>query len=456
MKVGAIARLGQVLALCSIVAACGGGGGDDPPAQATPPTPQPPAQPTPPTPPPPTSPAPPVQPTPPPEPPPPTTPPPSTPPPVPDLTVERAYPGIEFTVPVELLRRPGDASQWFVVQQDGHVFAFDDVATVASSRPVLDISDRVVFRNVHGLLGMAFHPAFPADKRVWLGYTHERSPGQIVMRLSEFMTADNGNTIDPASERILFEIFQPGGHNNGGEVAFGPDGFLYFTFGDGGDDDAGGMLGTGQRTTDLLGKMLRLDVSGAEAGRRYRIPTDNPFAGNPLCAANGSGAQNCPEIFAWGLRNPWRWSFDREGGQLWLGDVGSHDREEIDVITKGGNYGWRCLEGTFTPDSPDCTGSTPRLPPVAEYDHTAGIAVTGGYVYRGTAMPGLVGRYVFADYGSGSVWTILKDAAPTVRVTMADADATGRSISSFAEDTNGELYVLDVADGGIYKLTAKQ
>ncbi|HEX5045784.1 MAG TPA: PQQ-dependent sugar dehydrogenase [Gammaproteobacteria bacterium] len=374
---------------------------------------------------------------------------------MPDLTVERAYPGVGFTVPVQLVRRPGDTSQWFVVQQDGHVLAFDDVANVATSRPVLDISDRVVFRNVHGLLGMAFAPGFPADKRVWVGYTHERSPGEIVMRLSEFATADNGNTIDPASEQILFEIFQPGGHNNGGQVLFGPDGYLYFTFGDGGDDDAGGMLGTGENTTDLLGKMLRLDVSAAEAGRRYRIPGDNPFAGNPLCNRDGTGTQDCPEIFAWGLRNPWRWSFDREGGQLWLGDVGSHDREEIDRIAKGGNYGWRCLEGTFTPDSPDCTGSTPLLPPVAEYDHTAGIAVTGGYVYRGTAMPGLVGRYVFADYGSGRIWNIAADAAPTVRLTSADADpADMHSISSFAEDTDGELYVLDVADGGIYKLVA--
>jgi len=451
MEIGAIARLGQVLALCSIIAACGGGG-DDPPAQPSPPMPQPPATPAPPTAPPPTPPAPPVEPTPPPTEPPP---PPPTPPPVPELTVNRVYAGVSFTVPVQLLRRPGDASQWFVVQQDGHVLAFDDVATVASSRRVLDISDRVVFRNVHGLLGMAFAPGFPADKRVYLGYTHERSPGQIVMRLSELTTADNGNTIDPASEQILFEIFQPGGHNNGGEVLFGPDGFLYFTFGDGGDDDAGGTLGTGQRTTNLLGKMLRLDVSGTEAGRRYRIPSDNPFAGNALCNRDGAGTQNCPEIFAWGLRNPWRWSFDREGGQLWLGDVGSHDREEIDRIAKGGNYGWRCVEGTFTPDSPDCTGSTPLLPPVTEYDHTLGIAVTGGYVYRGTAMPGLVGRYVFADYGSGRVWNIATDTAPTVRLTAADADATGRSISSFAEDTNGELYVLDVADGGIYSLAAK-
>jgi glucose/arabinose dehydrogenase len=373
---------------------------------------------------------------------------------VPELAVERAYPDVSFTVPVALVRRPGDTSQWFVVQQDGHVLAFDDVPTVSAKRMVLDISDRVVFRNVHGLLGMAFAPGYPADKRVWLGYTHERSPGEIVMRLSEFSTNDNGNTIDPASEQILFEIFQPGGHNNGGEVLFGPYGFLYFTFGDGGDDDAGGMLGSGQDTTSLLGKMLRLDVSGTEAGRRYRIPSDNPFAGNALCNFDGSGTQNCPEIFAWGLRNPWRWSFDREGGQLWLGDVGSHDREEVNRVAKGGNYGWRCLEGTFTPDSPDCTGSTPLLPPVAEYDHTLGIAVTGGYVYRGTELPGLVGRYVFGDYGSGRLWNIAADTAPTVRLTADDADSTGRSISSFAEDTNGELYVLDVADGGIYKLVA--
>jgi glucose/arabinose dehydrogenase len=342
------------------------------------------------------------------------------------------------------------------MQQDGHVVSFTDVANVAATTPVLDISDRVVFRNVHGLLGLAFHPGFPADPRAYASYTHETSPGVIVLRISEFATADNGVTLDPASEHILFEMAQPGGHNNGGHVLFGPDGYLYLGVGDGGnDDDPSGVVGNGQLTNSLLGKILRIDVGGAENGRRYRIPADNPFAGNAPCNADGTGATDCPEIFAWGFRNPWRWSFDKDGGQLWLGDVGARKREEVDRVVKGGNYGWRCIEGTLATTLTCGTPPTPLLPPVAEYDHTLGSAVTGGFVYHGTEIPGLVGRYVFADYGSGRIWNILPDTAPTKQMTAGDADDTPLSIASFAEDTNGEIYLVDVSSGGLYRLVAR-
>jgi glucose/arabinose dehydrogenase len=355
-----------------------------------------------------------------------------------------------------LLRAPNDASRWFVAQQDGHVVSFVDVPNSATTTPVLDISDRVVFRNVHGLLGMAFHPAFPSDKRAWVAYTHETSPGVIVLRISEFMTADNGATLSPSSEQILFELAQPGGHNNGGHVLFGPDGFLYLGVGDGGNDDnASGVVGNGQTTTNLLGKILRLDVGGSAPGLRYRIPTDNPFAGNTPCGSDGSGPQDCPEIFAWGFRNPWRWSFDREGGQLWLGDVGSHDREEVDRVTKGGNYGWRCMEGTRATALTCGSPATPLLAPVAEYDHTLGVAVSGGYVYRGTAIPGLVGRYVFGDYGSGRIWHIATDTEATMTMTSSDvAFRASANIASFTEDTNGELLIVDVTSGTLYRLVA--
>jgi len=371
------------------------------------------------------------------------------------LAVQHVYAGLTFTAAHSMLRAPGDSSRWIVVQQDGHVVAFADTANVSTTSNVLDITDRVVFRNVHGLLGFAFHPNYPTDPRAWAAYTHETAPGNgiIVMRISEFTTSDNGATLNPASEQILFEMTQPGGHNNGGHLLFGPDGFLYFGAGDGGNDDSNSsQAGNGQLTTNLLGKILRLDVSGSTGARRYKIPADNPFAANPLCGVDGTGATDCPEIFAWGFRNPWRWSFDRVNGQLWLGDVGSHTREEVDLVVKGGNYGWRCKEGTLDTSLMCGTPSTPLLPPVAEYEHPTGLAVTGGFVYHGTAIPGLVGRYVFGDYSSGYIWHIGTDTPPTRLLTLDDGWYSHLNIASFAEDTNGELYLVDVRTSGIYKL----
>jgi glucose/arabinose dehydrogenase len=355
-----------------------------------------------------------------------------------------------------MLRAPGDSNRWIVVQQDGKVIAFADQANVSTTTPVLDISDRVVFRNVHGLLGMAFHPNYPTDTRAWLAYTHEASPDVIVLRLSEFRTTDGGATLSPGTETILFEMDQPGGHNNGGHVLFGPDGFLYFSPGDGGNDDsASGVAGNGQLTTNLLGKVLRLDVSGSTNGRGYRIPSGNPFASNTLCSVDGTGANDCPEIYAWGFRNPWRWSFDRVSGDLWLGDVGSHSREEVNRVVSGGNYGWRCFEGTQQTSLNCGTPSVTPSPPVAEYDHNQGQAVTGGFVYRGTSLPGLVGRYVFGDYSSGYIWTIATDTAPTRTVVHADGVDSGLNIASFAEDLNGEIYMVDVRTSALYRLVAR-
>ena len=325
------------------------------------------------------------------------------------LAVQRVYAGLTLTAAHSMLRAPGDSSRWLVVQQDGHVLSFADDPNVTTTRTVLDITDRVVFRNVHGLLGLALHPNFPTDPRAWVAYTHEPSTGVIVLRISEYTTSDGGVTLNPASEQIVFEMAQPGGHNNGGHLLFGPDGNLYLGIGDGGNDDSNSaQAGNGQLTNNLLGKILRIDVSGTTGARRYRIPADNPFAANPLCNLDGTGATDCPEIFAWGFRNPWRWSFDRVGGQLWLGDVGSHTREEVDLVVKGGNYGWRCKEGTLDTSLMCGTPATPLIPPVAEYEHPTGQAVTGGFVYRGTAIPGLVGRYLFADYSSQFIWQIAR------------------------------------------------
>jgi glucose/arabinose dehydrogenase len=369
------------------------------------------------------------------------------------LAVQRVFPGLVLTAAHSLLRAPNDTTRWIVVQQDGRVLAFADSPSVATTSTMLDIRDRVVFRNVHGLLGLAFHPNYPADPRAWVAYTRETSPDVIVLRVSEFVTADGGATLNAASEQIVFEMAQPGGHNNGGHLLFGPDNMLYLGIGDGGNDDsASGVAGNGQLTNNLLGKILRIDISAGANGRRYRIPADNPFAANAMCNTDGTGANDCPEIYAWGFRNPWRWTFDRVGGQLWLGDVGSHSREEVDRVTRGGNYGWRCKEGTLDTSLMCGVPTTPLLAPVAEYDHTLGQAVTGGFVYRGTAIPGLVGRYVFADYSSGFIWHIATDTPATKTMTLAEAWDSGHNIASFAEDTNGELFLVDVRDSTLYKL----
>jgi len=369
------------------------------------------------------------------------------------LATQRVYSGLTLTAAHSLLRKPNDTGSWVVVQQDGHVLSFADDPAVTTTTTMLDITDRVVFRNVHGLLGVTFHPAFPTDPRAWVAYTHETSPDVIVLRISEFSTADNGATLDPASEQILFQMDQPGGHNNGGHLLFGPDGHLYIGTGDGGNDDsATGVAGNGQLTNNLLGKVLRIDIGGSTGARRYRIPADNPFAANALCAVNGTGTADCPEIFAWGFRNPWRWSFDRVGGQLWLGDVGSHSREEVNRVVKGGNYGWRCKEGTIDTALMCGTPTTPLTAPVAEYAHPTGVAVSGGFVYRGSAIAGLTGRYVFGDYISGFIWHIATDTAPTQLLTSGDGWDSNLNIASFAEDADGELFMVDVRDGALYKL----
>lgn len=364
------------------------------------------------------------------------------PPRLPALGVERVFPHLAFTAPVALLQAPNDGSRWFVVEQDGRVLVFDNHPAVRASNTFVDITGRVTSGGETGLLGMAFHPGFPADPRVFLSYTALN----LVSRISEFTLGAGGN-LDPGTERKLLEIDQPQSNHNGGQLAFGPDGYLYIGMGDGGGgNDRHGTIGNGQLMTTLLGKMLRIDVSSASA---YAIPAGNPFAANPQCGANGTGARDCPEIFASGLRNPWRWSFDRHDGQLWVGDVGQGAREEIDRVVLGGNYGWRCLEGTLSTGL--ACGSAPKLQaPVAEYGRSAGRSVTGGYVYRGQAISGLAGRYVFGDFATGRIWHIARDTPPTMLIT--GGFATGLNIASFGEGADGELYVVHYG-GQLYRLT---
>ena len=263
-------------------------------------------------------------------------------------------------------------------------------------------------------------------------------------------------TLDAASETILLEIHQPESNHNGGHVAFGPDSFLYLGFGDGGGGggDMHGTIGNGQDLDTLLGKMLRIDIDIDAGVTPYAIPADNPYAANASCGATGGiGAVPCAEIYAWGLRNPWQNSFDRAGGALWIGDVGQDAWEEVDRITAPANLGWRCREGAQVYNS-SCGPGTGLTDPVAEYPHNPEIAITGGFVYRGSLYPALVGQYVCADYGSGRMFYF--DAATSAFSTleMNSAGSSNINSSAFAQGVDGELHLLDYRSGGIFALVA--
>jgi glucose/arabinose dehydrogenase len=370
------------------------------------------------------------------------------PPEPPALGVERVFPALVFSQPVAMLQAPGDTTRWFVVEQAGRVRVFANSPQAGAFTTFADITDRVTAGGEMGLLGMAFHPQFPTDPRVFLSYTNDSAPDGRVSRISEF-TLGAGGGLDTSTEQILLTISQPETNHNGGHVAFDRDGFLHIGIGDGGGgNDQHGATGNGQLMTTLLGKMLRIDVS---VPGTYAVPGDNPFAGAPRCNLNGTGGQACPEIYAAGFRNPWRWSFDRAGGTLWVGDVGQGQREEIDRVANGGNYGWRCFEGTLATGLA-CGPALNLLPPIAEYGRGVGASVTGGFVYRGTAIAGLFGRYVFGDFVSGRLMHIASGAQPTV--TLAAAFETGLNIASFGEDAAGELYAVHYG-GELYRIVPR-
>jgi uncharacterized repeat protein (TIGR03806 family) len=364
------------------------------------------------------------------------------------IGVQRAFPNLpNFSQPIAMLQAPGDSSRWFVVQKTGSVRVFDNTANVSTTSEFINLASRLNSNpasptDERGLLGMAFHPDYPTDPRVFFFYTGTDATLGLVDRVSQFTLAAGGATLDPASELELLDVDDPESNHNGGNIAFGPDGFLYIGIGDGGGGgDAHGAIGNGQLLTTLLGKMLRIDVAASDSTTTYAIPSSNPYAANARCNVSGTGAANCPEIFAYGFRNPWRWSFDRGSGQLWLNDVGQGTLEEIDRVTLGGNYGWRCLEGTGT-FSTTCGPNPNPIAPIAQYDRSLGQSTTGGVVYRGSAIPNLHGRYVFGDFATGNLWSIARDTAPTLNLTAATALPTGLQIASFGQDTDGEVYVV--------------
>ena len=309
--------------------------------------------------------------------------------------------------------------------------------------PFLDISSSVSRGSEQGLLGLAFHPNFKSNGKLYVNFT--RLDGATVIREYRVSTT-NPNVVVPSSKRLLLRIAQPYANHNGGGIAFGPDGYLYIGMGDGG---AGGdPQNRAQNLASLLGKMLRIDVNGTSGSRPYRIPASNPFVGK----AGFDG------IWQYGLRNPWRWSFDRATGALWIGDLGQENWEEIDRVAKtssgagkGLNWGWDILEGFHCyPASVSSCNTSGKASPLLEYPHSGSrCAVTGGYVYRGSRIPALVGGYVFADYCSGEIWVVPANAAAPATPTLLLN--TGLLISSFGESATNELLVTDLA-GRLYRI----
>jgi glucose/arabinose dehydrogenase len=335
-------------------------------------------------------------------------------------TVVPAFPQLDFAQMVGLYVFPDDPARAVVLTKDGMLRRADLADDGVEPSTYLDIRDRLIDNPQieEGLLGFAFSPDFASSGRFYVYYT-AGDPRRSV--LSRFIR--QGDVADPGSEQVLLDVPQPFPNHNGGMLEFGLDGYLYVALGDGGS--GGDPMGHGQDTDTLLGSILRIDVS-ADAG--YTVPPDNPFV-------NGGGLG---EIWAYGLRNPWRFSFDPETGELWAGDVGQNSLEEVDRIERGGNYGWNIMEGDqcFGADTCDTTG---LVAPRAVYPTSGGnCAVTGGYVYRGVAMPELRGWFVYGDYCSGRVWAVnTADNSPAVPLTDTDV-----SITSFGRDAAGELYLV--------------
>ncbi|MEP6469401.1 MAG: PQQ-dependent sugar dehydrogenase [Chloroflexota bacterium] len=346
-----------------------------------------------------------------------------------------------LVAPIGITAANDGSGRLFVNEQGGRVRTIGPDGNLQGDAFV-DLSNRLAAGGERGLLGLAFHPDFAANRRLFVHYSRVGDGATVV---SELRAAADLGTADPSTERVLLTVAQPFANHNGGQLAFGPDGYLYIGLGDGGS--AGDPLGNAQNPNVLLGKILRIDVDSPPQGQRaYALPADNPFGPD---GADPDGG--LPEIWALGLRNPWRFSFDPAGGDLFIGDVGQGSWEEIDrqpADTSGGeNYGWNVMEGRHCyQDGCDQDG---YVMPIAEYGHDLGCSVTGGYVYRGVGQPTLRGVYVFADYCSGLVFTLQADLGTDMPKPVLES---GLNVSAFGTDEDGELYLADVAGGGIYRV----
>ena len=376
--------------------------------------------------------------------------------PLPKVDLKVAYPGVTFDRPLWLEEAPDSSKRIFVVEQDGRIWILPRERAGKDKKLFFDITDRKPHQdNEEGLLGLAFHPQFKTNHKFYVFYS-QQDPKRNV--LSEFQVGDNADQANLASERVLMEIPKPYWNHDGGCIVFGPDGYLYITVGDGGD--GGDPHNVGQSLNFFQAKILRIDVNTREGHWQYGIPKDNPFIG-PQHSEEG----HHPEIWAYGLRNVWRMSFDRATGELWAADVGQEKFEEVDIIKKGGNYGWSVREG-FHPFKQTQRGPSTPIDPIIEYahtpaiakeskfpDHGLGVSITGGYVYRGKKIPQLRGVYVYGDFQYGTVWGLRYENGELTADEELVKSNPARNIASFGEDANGEIYAV-AFDGKIYEVVA--
>ncbi|MBT8392534.1 MAG: T9SS type A sorting domain-containing protein [Ignavibacteriaceae bacterium] len=350
--------------------------------------------------------------------------------------LEEAFPNLNFSDPLFLTSSEDGTNRIFVVEQDGVLKVFPNNPSVSSTKIFLDISNRVSSGGEMGLLGLAFHPDYANNGYFYVNYTASNPRRTIISR---FQVTSNPDSADENSEFEILVFNQPYSNHNGGWIGFGPnDGHLYIATGDGGS--GGDPQNYAQRIDNLLGKVLRLDV---DSGTPYAIPLSNPFV--------DSTGNVKKEIYAWGLRNPWRCSHDPITGWLWVGDVGQNAWEEIDVVENGKNYGWRCYEGNHNYNTSGCNYPE-YIDPVWEYSHSQGYSITGGYVYRGTGVPSLQGKYIYGDYGTRKLWALTYDGInPTTNELLLTVSG---SISSFGVDEEQELYITSF-NGNIYRFTPK-
>lgn len=351
------------------------------------------------------------------------------------IEVVNAYPNLIFDSPIDYQYANLSDNIVYVAERNGRILAFENDEATSETVVFLDIRNQVSISGEGGLLGFAFHPEYDSNGYFYVYYT-PGNPFRSV--ISRFEASEDGVFADEESELILMEIDQPYNNHNGGQIRFGPDGYLYIALGDGGS--GGDPDDNGEDRTTLLGSLLRIDVDNTHADLNYAIPEDNPFVGNE--------EEYREEIYAYGLRNPYRFSFDAETGELWVADVGQSTREEINVVEKGMNYGWNTMEGSLCFDPPSNCDTSGKELPVYEYGRSEGGSITGGFLYRGTNAPELKGRYVYADFVSGNIWSLDWDGETASDNQLIDSFNQYQLIT-FGEDQNRELY-LGSLDGNIY------
>jgi glucose/arabinose dehydrogenase len=353
------------------------------------------------------------------------------------IEIIQAFPNLDFDQPVDLQSPADNSNRLFVVEQEGEIYVFENFDSNTIKTQFLDIRDKVIYEGECGLLGLAFHPNYEYNGYFFINYTASNPLRTVIARYE--VSTDDSNIADELSENIILEIDQLTNNHNGGQIAFGPDGYLYIGMGDGGG--AGDPSNHGQNLETLLGAMLRIDINNTNEEYNYSIPINNPFINNNL------GYRD--EIYAYGLRNPWRFSFDNINGNCWIADVGQNDYEEIDILEYAGNYGWRIMEGFHCFDPATGCDTSGLILPIYEYDHNVGESITGGYVYRGSMLPSLNGLYIFADFVYGDVWSLEYDGGNPPKVSTL-GDLGPYSVTSFGVDQQDELYICSF-DGAIYK-----